>query len=105
MKEAVEPSAGRLTEVETRHTGAAAAAAPGVESASRFALDEIGEKPVQRGLEYGLESSKDEVPTGSCVNDKGEVMRQKVLRESVALDAGERGQAANRSVGIRVHER
>src|SRR5450759_972714 len=105
VEESVEPPTRWFAEVETRHAGASAATASWVESAARFTLNEIGEKAVQRGFKDSLQSAEDEVTAGCRVDDESEVVWEEVLRESIAFNTSERGEAPDGAMSVRVHER
>ena len=55
-------------------------------------------------LEDGLEAPEDEVAPRCCVDDEGKVVGDQVFGESVSFDSGERCQAADCSMGVRVDE-
>lgn len=104
IEEAVEPSARRLTEMQTGHAGATAAAAAGVEGASPLALDEVLKEAMQGGLENRLETAEDEVAPRCRVDDEGQMMWEQIFGESVAFDASRGGETPDGAVGIGVNQ-
>lgn len=59
---------------------------------------------MQVGFEHGLQTAEDEVATRPGVDERGEVARNQVLREGLAIDAGEDRGGADEPVGVTVQQ-